>query len=614
MLRKGTLLRGGTFLRTGRAGTVGLLTTLGLALACGGAAPPGTPGARPLPGPPAAGPAEPGPESPFPSQEQLRELGEEKAPGGFAVGEFADVDAWTLQGPFPERLGEEPIPVPSLWEGLLLEAAQRRAGLVVVSEAMRCAARELGLFFVEHGALPAAALQRYVLGRCGATGRSLGFGFYRSSVPPDAPEEHVFEVWSGTVREMLAGEMGAGPRAAGIWFGRRDEEGVVLLVSAERRAHLEPASPQADAQGRVVLRGELLTPAEEIDAQINRGRLGFASCEVDPGVRLPRFALTCPARPDDAQAWVTVSARAPGRLLAETALSLLARPNGDPGARWQRASYAAPSAVADASGFSQALLSEVNRLRREEGMAPLELEPQQSRTAAQLAPFYLGSSLGMLPSGHGDLVALGLMAGWQVRGTIRDAGVGSALVVASTDLDRWLAEALERPGMRSLLLDPQRTRLAVGALVGGKGEYLGAVLASYELYGEADPGTLRQDLYTRLDREYDQRGLRFPRRDRGVEEAATRQMLRVGSGAATPREALDVLVQESASMLRAPVSGWILEGRSVEDIRLPDDLFEAKAVHIAAAVGHYQPAGWPWGRTVVLLVTAPESPLRTALR
>ena len=610
-------LHQGTFPQSCRAGTVLLLAALGLGLACGGAAPPGPPGlpgTQPAPGPPSARPGEPPvQESPFPSPERLRDLGEEKAPGGFAEGDFVDVDAWTLRGPFPARLGEEPIAGPSPWEELLLEAAQRRAGLVVASEAMRCAARELGLFFVEHGAIPPPALQRYVMGRCGATGRSLGFGFYRNSVPPDAPEERIVEVWSSAVRELLAAQMGAGPRAVGIWFGRRGEEGVVLLVSAERRAHLEPASPQADSQGRVVLRGEVLAPAEEIDAQINQGRLGFASCDLDPDVRLPRFALSCPAEAHDAQAWITLSARAPGRLLADAALVLMARPSGDAEARWQRVSYAAPSVVADAAGFTERLLAELNRLRGEEGLAPLELEPQESRTAAELAPFYLGSSLGLLPPGYGDLVALGLMAGWQVRGTVRDAGVGAALVVATTDIDRWLAEALERPGMRSVLLDPQRTRLAVGPLVAEKGEYLGAVLASYELYGEADPGALRQDLYTRLDREYDQRGLRFPLRDRGVEDAATRQMLRIRNGAATPGEALEVLIQESSTMMRAPVRGWILEGRSVEDLPLPEALFEAKAVRIAAAVGHYQPAGWPWGRTVVLLVTAPESPVRTAL-
>jgi hypothetical protein len=47
--------------------------------------------------------------------------------------------------------------------------------------------------------------------------------------------------------------------------------------------------------------------------------------------------------------------------------------------------------------------------------------------------------------------------------------------------------------------------------------------------------------------------------------------------------------------------------------QLRDDLFSEPSERVAAAVGHYRPAGWPWGRAIVLLVTTRDAPLRTAL-
>jgi len=603
------------WLATGAA----LAAGMALAAACGGAGGPGSGGpaaggagtdTRPGARAPAPGDAE----SPFPSVEELESLAREGTPevGALVDEHFAEVERWTLTGPLPERVGEEPVRDPGPWEQLLLDVARDRAGLVVVSEAMRCVAREIGLFVRAHDALPGWGLRDFIVGRCGASGVGLRMGTVAATVPPDAPDERIADGWGPQLAQAIRENLGGGARAAGIWFGRREDRGLALVVTAERRARVEPTAVVASDDGSVSIRGELLRPAQGLEAQVNQGRLGVAACEPDPSVPLPRFALRCPVRDDDESAWITVSARPAGRLLPDTALKILARPAGSPARTWQRADYGGGGEVASADAFRERLVEAVNRLRAEEELPPLVLEPHESRTAERLAPLYMGAGLGAVDPSAGDLVALGLIAGWEVGGVIRDAGLGAFLALETRDLGLWLGEALLEPGIRSVLLSPERTRLAVGPIVSRDRPFLAAVVASYALYGDQDPAELREQFYVYLDRTLDRRGLRFPRRDRTLEAAAARHAVRVAGGAATPREAAAALADEAAAQLRTDVQVWPLEGSAADEVPLPAALLEGDTSRIAAAVTWYQPAGWPWGRTVVLLVAAPDAPLRTA--
>lgn len=552
--------------------------------------------------------------APFPSQQELEDLAEREAPPSLFSGDHLDLESWKLRGPFPEEIGEIPIADPGPFERALLDAASARAGLVVASESMRCVAREVGLFGLEHHSVPGPSLRRYILGRCGATGGGMQMGSLTNTTPPDAPPERVFEAWEPEVRRMVEANLGSGPRAAGIWFGRRETHSVTVVVTVGRRVRLDPVSPVPDPDGRIRLRGEALIPLESVDGQINRGRLGFGDCEPAPGVTLPLFDLSCELDTVDRTAWIALSGRPPARILGEGLLNVLARPSGADAAEWSRGSYGAANEVVGPEDFRTRLVAEVNRLRSGAKLADLALESQESLTAARLAPVYFGSSLGMMSSSFADAVALGLMAGWEVGGLVRDASIGSALVLGSRDLDHWLAEALENPATRRVLLHPARTRLAVGPLIGMEAgaPYLAAVVASYALAGGEDAVALRQDLYARLDAEFDRRGMRFPRRERSLEAAAAREVERIENGAVDPGEAIRILMHESSARLQAPVSGFLLGGTGVADLALPEDLFSEEAVHIAAAVGHRRPPGWPWAHTFVLLLTAPDSPTRSA--
>jgi hypothetical protein len=549
----------------------------------------------------------------FPSPEMLDELGDQ-APPAVEPGRLVAVDRWTLQGPFPEQVGEVPIGEPGPFETALAEVAAERAGLVVVSRAMRCAAREFGLFFVQHGGLPGGALRRFILGRCGVSGGQVGFGYFYDDVPPDASPERVFEVWGSEVRRLVRSGLGTGPRAVGIWFGRNQNRGLVLMTSSQRRARVTPFATTPDESGHVRVRGELLTPAGGISAAVNRGPLGWAECEPAADVTLPRFDVSCPVEPADETAWLAVSVRRPGRLLGESVLDVLTRPAAGEARTWTRRSFGPARPVAGPEEFRSALVERVNELRRGLGHEPLVLAAEESRTAGRLAPVYFGSYLGMAPMEYGDMVALGLMAGWKVKGVIRDASMGGALANGSRDVDRWLAEALSGPGLRSVLLDPARTRLAVGSLLSAEpdDEFVAAVVASYELFGSRDAAALRQDLYQRLDRAYDARDMRFPKRERAIEAVVARELLRAANGEASAEQAFEIAMQESSARLGVPVRGWLLHGGDVEDVPLPEELFSEPAARIAAGVTHVKPPGSAWGRTLVFLVVAPEGRLRTA--
>ena len=80
----------------------------------------------------------------FPSNVELQRLAARPAAGHAQQGDVADVEEWDLTGPLPDQVGDLVAPSDGPWNGLLGELAKRRPGLVMVSSAAVCTARELG--------------------------------------------------------------------------------------------------------------------------------------------------------------------------------------------------------------------------------------------------------------------------------------------------------------------------------------------------------------------------------------------------------------------------------------------------------------------------------------
>jgi hypothetical protein len=547
-------------------------------------------------------PADPG--SPFPTPERLEDLGELPLPEGSFDRAVAVVERWTLEGPFPDVAASVPYREPSDWGALLEEEVERRAGLLVATEAMHCAAHEWGRFFLEHGAPPDPDLALWMGARCSAL-PAAAFHHFEGGIPANASDAEVFEGWRDAVASLLAQRLVGGPLEAGIWFGRRENRAIVVLAAGERLLRLEPLPtvlPEG-SDGSFVVRGELLLPAEEISAVVNRGRYGVSACERDAGLRLPRFAFRCRTDPADAESWLSLSFTPPGRILGRGALGLALWPSGRTRAEWRRPSLGRPVVVTPETDVDAELLSLVNGLRAEAGVAPLKLSAEQSRVADRLAPHYFASVFGFAPGTSGDLVALGLLAGWNVEGVVQSGSFVPSWVVRSLDLDRLVATAVQYPAGRRTLLDPDARRLAVGTVVRPDASFLGGVFGTYALFEEKEHDEAARQVLAALDAARAARGKPTVRHLPQIASLGRLAAGRVQSGEAPP-DVLNDLLRQSAQVLQRSVNGWLVETREIDEVVFPEALLDSDVAEIAIGVSHHKPAGEAWGRYVILLVSA----------
>jgi len=251
--------------------------------------------------------SEPPPKTAFPSPQELEDLGDVPVPESPFSLEVRAVDRWGLEGPFPARIEATPYSEPTAWSALLEEAAQRRAGLVVPTQAMYCVARELGRFYLAQRARPTDGLRRFIASRCHASVAQVGFAYVDGAVSPQHTEAQLYAHWENAVAEIIRSGVIGGPRTAGIWFGRSDDHAIVMVVHGSRQVRVEPFSPYVGSDGKLEIKGEALGPAAEIKALVNRGRFGVASCDRAAGVEPPRFHFVCEVDRRDLATYVSVT-------------------------------------------------------------------------------------------------------------------------------------------------------------------------------------------------------------------------------------------------------------------------------------------------------------------
>lgn len=541
--------------------------------------------------------------SSFPSRAQLEEIEEAPLPSDL-LSDAVDVSEWTLAGPLPEGVELVHHAGQGSWDALLREAIAHRPGSAIPTAAMQCAAREVGSFLLEHDALPSQTLHQYFLSRCGALAVSVMPAFLSGEVRADAEETEIRDRWRDSVLSLVAEHLGSGLRSVGLWFGRRDERGYVLFLSGARRVDVEPFVPVPDADGKVVIRGTLLEPAESIHAMVNRGAYGYADCEADPSVALPEFELVCTVDPDDATTVVQVSSLPPGRILGDEVLDLLVRREGEVAGEYRKHRYAPVREVRDVLGFRSAIVHAVNRVRAQAGLAPVVLAKAQSETSERLVPHFFAARAGQLPPQTLDLIVLGLVAGWDVEGTIRHGSLTFAGVGPTLDIGRWLSAALGVPSGRSVLLNPEVRKIALGPILSEEPPFLGAVVTGYSFFDAADHGTEAEHLYTRLAGRRKALGLSAPHPIRALAEDAEDCARQVESGVLAPQEALQEFMERGVRVLRRSVQGLLLESNDLEAMPFPDALLKPGRLDLAIAVTHYQPEEEPWGRYVLLIAVA----------
>ncbi len=514
-----------------------------------------------------------------------------------------EVPEWTLAGPFPNELAVTAHPPTNVPEKILEDAIARRAGLAASSEAMHCAAREVGRFILAKGGVPDSGLLDFIGARCSTPGATLRPGYLVERVAATASDGAIFERWHSGIEGLIQQSLQGGPVVAGLWFGRQEDRAVVVIVSGVRKAAFEPFSTLAP-DDVVAFQGEVLEGPAQVQALVNRGTFGFAPCEPDASMQLPRFAFKCSLAPGDRVAMIEVSAQPLGRILSQDILRVLARRPDVPANVYQRAG-AAPGAATDAEqNLPKAVQTAVNEVRKRAELQPLLLSETQSETATTLAPHYFAASLGLEPPTIGDLVALGLAAGYRVGGAIKDFGITAGWTPGSRSVGLWLDSVLRYPNGRAALLSPNASVLAVGAVTSAEPPLLAAIATTYELFGKEDFAADTKRLEERIAK---------ARKDGATPPAAlpedTRNMLaelvrELPSGRLTSTAALEQALQRASESLHRPVRGWVLYGTQIDALPLPDELLAMDATEMALALSYEQAPDEPWGRYVAIVIVA----------
>jgi hypothetical protein len=486
---------------------------------------------------------------------------------------------------------------------VLQEAADRKPGAILMSEAMVCAAREAGLFFLSQMAQPSFGLQSFILGRCGALTGELNLGFLEAEVPPEVPEEEIFAEWRPQTEDLIAKRVGSGQRLAGLWFGRRDGHAVLILASGPRRAHLEPVAMVA-AEGKVVLQGELFFKADQLRGLATHGQFGFRECTIDEAVALPQLRVECAVAPEDAFAWIELVGVPPGRILGQRALLMLVRPSGEPLATYSRPAYAEEVEAAAPGDFITNMTSIINTIRGRAGIPPVEVDFEQSAAAAMLAPHYFAALMGIEPEVVADTVVLGLRAGWQIDGIVRYGRFSSTWLSNTNDLGRLLAASLELPYGRATLLDPEVERLAVGSMAIPEVEGMAALFCTYALFDEQEHTARVDAVLERLTAARSAKARRPPVLLSEVQPLAAEAANAIRNEELAPDKAMQRLIRHTSRRLERPVRAWILEAASLGELTFPPDILEEPKLGVALAVAVSRRPGFPWGRYVVVVLIA----------
>ncbi len=507
-----------------------------------------------------------------------------------------DVESWELAEPLPEVAALLPHAGSGPLDAIITSALASRQGLTLTSEAMYCVAREEGRFYLAHGGPPTDPLRLFIAGRCGAQTSHYSMAYQHGQVPEGMPDEAVLEQWGAAVRQMVDSTL-HGQQLVGGWYGRSNGQAIVMWVYGERSALMEPVH-MLPSDGKVLIRGELMSPVEHVFALINRGQHGYAQCALRPETRLPRFEIECLADPKDERAVLEVFAVPPGRVLGDEIFGTVAWPAGAIGKVYRRATIDDPQ-----EATPDRLLEIINQVRTAGGLRPLSLARQQTATTERAAPHFWAALFGGEVSPVvADQILLGLKAGWDVESLVRSGDFASALTNGD-EAGRLVASALDRPVGRRALMDPEAELLAVGITRSPDRKTQAAVFTTYALFHD-DTASKSPAVLERLAGIRTGKGRAQAKAlPKAVDALAASLALEVQNGKKTTREALDSLLRGASKILGRGVMGWSLEASSLEDLAFPEELVDWPSLELAIGMGHRRVDGEPWGRYLILFVT-----------
>ncbi|MFO0592089.1 MAG: hypothetical protein U0441_31390 [Polyangiaceae bacterium] len=577
--------------RLRQAAHVAVLSALAAAsVACGGAPKPGN----------------------FPTKADLADLATAPPPSDLFQKGAVDAERWQLTGPLPDAVESSVTDDTSPWTQTLVDVISARPGQVVASRGMACVARQIAAFAAEKDALPASPLVRFMTARCGVPSTSIGMSLLTQEVPEDTSDKEIYAGWEEKVKAALPAGLATGPRLAGIGLVRKGKRAALAIAFSARWVKMEDV-PLVPEGGKVVLRGELLSTAATVLGLVTRGRFGYEQCVRDVDLQLPKFAIECPVSPDDPTARIEVAAFQEGRELGDRVIDLGVYPAGKLDLEYTHTA-ASSDALPEGDALPAAMLKGINDVRASAGLPAVTSSAAESRTAAQLAPYYF-ASLQTGDAGVSDKVALGLLAGWDVEGQVREGHFG-AVWSYERDVQSLVEAAIASPFGRETLLDPRASRVALGPVIDKEGKAFGAVFSTYSLIdatGQADSASAVLARLTKLRGKIKRPA---PAIASELDPVLADVTARVETGLSL-EEALKRTTSKSIELIRrGSVKSYVATASSVDKLEFPSEILATSDLRLGVAVARYRPEGSPWTRLAVFFVILqePPGPTNTASR
>jgi hypothetical protein len=581
----------------GKAAGVGAATAALLAMGCL-ASDPAHPPAGYKPAPPSR------PITEFPSAAALAAV--EAKPAVLPALESGEVPAegWTVE-PGADAASAEPWAPRGAFEEALASAYAATGKKAALTRPMACVAGELGRFTLAHKGVPPEALRRFINAVCGVFAPRVAFQWLSGTVPANATEERVLARWRDQLGPDLVDRLPAEAKHAGFWYGRHGGKVVVVASYEATPVELKPISVVPDAKGDVVVEGRLLGEAAAFVGFVNQGRFGVSGCAMDPAVPRPQFRAVCPVAAGDDTAWLQIAYIPQRSVLATPLVQLLARHDAAKPLLYAEVPYAPSHPIAEAAAFAPAVLAGLNAVRAEAQLGAVTLADAESAAATRVARHYFASAMaadGVDATGDLGTIALGLLAGWQVAGTIRDGGFFSVVVPHTRDAGRWLDAALMLPLGRKALLAHDIEQIAVGPALFDNPDALGGVVCGYSFHHGNDHSADVQALFGRIAAARQRMGLPPPGRLGGLGPILGRQLARVQQEAVAPLDALRFSLQEASSRTGASVSGYVIEATSLDVVELPPQILNKPGLTLEIGITHHKPPGAAWAQLVIVVV------------
>jgi hypothetical protein len=458
------------------------------------------------------------------------------------------------------------------------------------AKALRCYARNLARFVLKADAGPDERVDRVMRGACGVTAPAVERSVAWVDAPLATPDAEV----SAALAKVRPPEWKGHEVAVGVERG--SSRVVAAYVGYKPDGELAVAGP--DASGKVTLTGRARATAAQVTAWINQGETSAVPCEPDLRAKLPSFSFTCQLAASDATAWVQVLARSDGRILSNVVGQALVR--RDPARAIEVPSRPSAPAGPGSGDVAAALVAGINQARAAVKLKPLAVAPEQSATNGRLTPHYFSAS-DAGDEGRQDQLALGMLAGWDVAGTIRTGDLVSALVSGATSPSAWLDYALEMPLGRSSLYQPDLEQIAVGTAPVDAFGGVGAVVTTYGFFRGADHDREAQTVFDAVNRARAAQSLGPALRIAPLPILA-REAKAVANEGRDPMAALEAALSGESERASRSVRGWVFATHSLDALALPPELTAVKTLHLGVAVTHFKGEGMAWGVYVVYLV------------